>query len=56
MAFSKRRKTIRNALKEVADEELLVSAGIDPSCRPETITVDTYIRLANKLYNSATSN
>jgi 16S rRNA (adenine1518-N6/adenine1519-N6)-dimethyltransferase len=50
-AFSKRRKTIRNALKGMIEEELLTSIGIDPSSRPEVISVESYITLANKLYN-----
>ncbi|MGY8813979.1 MAG: 16S rRNA (adenine(1518)-N(6)/adenine(1519)-N(6))-dimethyltransferase RsmA [Gammaproteobacteria bacterium] len=48
-AFSKRRKTIRNALKGIIGEELLLSVAIDPSSRPETISVESFITLANKL-------
>jgi len=48
-AFSQRRKTIRNALKDVADESLLEAAGIDPSLRPEAIAIADYVRLANTL-------
>jgi 16S rRNA (adenine1518-N6/adenine1519-N6)-dimethyltransferase len=48
-AFSKRRKTIRNALKGIINEELLLSVAIDPFCRPETISVASYITLANKM-------
>ena len=48
-AFSQRRKTIRNALKKVADEALLESVGIDPSLRPEAIAIAEYVRLANTL-------
>jgi len=49
-AFSKRRKTIRNALKSVVTEELMQDAGIDPSSRPEEIPVVTYIKLANLIH------
>ena len=48
-AFSQRRKTIRNALKKVADESVLESVGIDPGLRPERIAIAEYVRLANTL-------
>jgi len=48
-AFSQRRKTVRNALRKVADEALLESVGIDPSLRPEAISIAQYVRLSNTL-------
>ena len=48
-AFSQRRKTLRNALKGFADAPILEDLGIDPAARAETIGVDDYIRLANRL-------
>ena len=45
-AFSKRRKTIRNALKGLVGEEELASCDIDPGIRPEQVTVELYIKLA----------
>lgn len=48
-AFSQRRKTVRNALRQVADEALLESVGIDPGLRPEAIAIAEYVRLANAL-------
>ena len=48
-AFSQRRKTIRNALRQVADEKVLESVGIDPGLRPEAISIAEYVRLANTL-------
>jgi len=48
-AFSKRRKTLRNALKGVADETALRAAGIDPAARAETVPVANWVRLANAL-------
>ncbi len=48
-AFSQRRKTIRNALRSVADEAVLESVGIDPGLRPEAISIAAYVRLANTL-------
>ncbi len=55
LAFSKRRKTIKNALKGIVDEVILEAVGIEPEARPETIDVDTYIRLSNYLYNLQTA-
>jgi 16S rRNA (adenine1518-N6/adenine1519-N6)-dimethyltransferase len=48
-AFSQRRKTVRNALRQVADEAMLESVGIDPALRPEAIAIAEYVRLANAL-------
>ena len=49
IAFSQRRKTIRNSLRKIADEELLESVGIDTQLRPEAISIAEYVRLANAL-------
>jgi len=46
-AFSKRRKTLRNALKGVFTEEDLLKCSIDPQDRPEDLSIDQYVRLAN---------
>ena len=48
-AFSRRRKTLRNALEGHADEAALEAAGIEPGKRPEQIPVIEWIRLANEL-------
>jgi 16S rRNA (adenine1518-N6/adenine1519-N6)-dimethyltransferase len=48
-AFSQRRKTVRNALRLVADEAMLESVGIDPGLRPEAISIAEYVRLSNTL-------
>jgi len=48
-AFSRRRKTLRNALQGHADEADMESAGLDPGKRPEQIPVDGWIDLANLL-------
>ena len=47
MAFSHRRKTLRNALKTVVSESELRDLGIDPGARPETLPVTDYVALAN---------
>lgn len=48
-AFSQRRKTVRNALRGIADESILEAVGIDPGLRPEMISIDEYVRLSNTL-------
>jgi len=48
-AFSQRRKTVRNSLRDVADEATLESVGIDPGLRAEAIPIADYVRLANTL-------
>lgn len=49
-SFSQRRKTIKNNLKGLATESQLIDLGIDPKARPETLSVDTYVLLANNCF------
>lgn len=46
-AFSQRRKTLRNAVRAVADDAAFDAAGIDPSRRGETLSVDEFISLSD---------
>jgi 16S rRNA (adenine1518-N6/adenine1519-N6)-dimethyltransferase len=48
-AFSKRRKTLRNALKGEVEEEDLLAVGVDPSVRPEQVPVAAWIALGNRI-------
>ncbi len=48
-AFSKRRKTLRNAIRGVADEIEIEAAGLEPGQRPEQIPVAGWVRLSNTL-------
>ncbi len=48
-AFSKRRKTVRNALKGLLAEDQLKSCGIDPGARPEQIAISEWVVLSNLL-------
>jgi 16S rRNA (adenine1518-N6/adenine1519-N6)-dimethyltransferase len=48
-AFSRRRKTLRNALKGLADDTEITAAGLEPGRRPEQIPVAGWISLANIL-------
>lgn len=46
-AFSQRRKTIANTLKKLVTLDAFEQAGIDPSQRPETVSVEQFVQLAN---------
>lgn len=46
-AFSQRRKVIRNCVAGMFTEAQLVEAGIDPSLRPEAVSLEQYVALAN---------
>jgi 16S rRNA (adenine1518-N6/adenine1519-N6)-dimethyltransferase len=48
-AFSKRRKTLRNALKGSISPETMETLGIDPGCRPETLPPEAFARLAEQV-------
>ena len=46
-AFNQRRKTIRNSFKKIISEVQLSKLAIDPNLRPENLSLDEYIKLAN---------
>jgi 16S rRNA (adenine1518-N6/adenine1519-N6)-dimethyltransferase len=48
-AFSQRRKTLRNSLKKLIDEQTMVNLGIDPILRAENISLADFARLSNAL-------
>jgi len=54
-AFSQRRKTLRNALKGLADEAEIRAAGLDPGARPETVGPAGYAALAAVLCDDTPS-
>ncbi len=45
-AFMQRRKTLRNALRDLFSEEDLKGSDIDPGARAETLSLEAYARLA----------
>jgi 16S rRNA (adenine1518-N6/adenine1519-N6)-dimethyltransferase len=51
-AFMKRRKTIRNSLKEHVGVHDLEAVEIDPGLRPEQISISKYVQLSNHLASS----
>ncbi|MEM1410776.1 MAG: 16S rRNA (adenine(1518)-N(6)/adenine(1519)-N(6))-dimethyltransferase RsmA [Pseudomonadota bacterium] len=48
LAFAKRRKTLRNSLKDRLDAPAIEAAGVDPSARPETLGFDAFLALARQ--------
>ena len=50
-AFSQRRKVLRNCLSGMFTSEQLIDAGVDPQARPDTLGVEKYVALANRLEN-----
>ncbi len=46
-AFSQRRKTLRNSLRELLDASVMERLGIDPGLRAEQLEVADFVRLAN---------
>jgi len=48
-AFGQRRKTLRNALKTLMDENAIEAAGIDPKARAETLSLQEFIDLASQV-------
>ena len=51
-AFNKRRKSIKNSLKNVSNiSDFLKELNIEDKVRPEEISVDQFCKLANLIYN-----
>jgi len=48
-AFGQRRKMLRQSVKSLGGEKLLEKAGIEPTRRAETLSVEEFVRLANAL-------
>ncbi|MFU8788805.1 MAG: 16S rRNA (adenine(1518)-N(6)/adenine(1519)-N(6))-dimethyltransferase RsmA [Methylobacter sp.] len=48
-AFSQRRKTLRNSLKKLIEEEAIAALGIDPTLRAESISLAEFALLSNLL-------
>ena len=46
-AFGQRRKMLRQSVKSLGGEALLSRAGIDPTRRAETLSVEEFVRLTN---------
>jgi 16S rRNA (adenine1518-N6/adenine1519-N6)-dimethyltransferase len=48
-AFSQRRKVLRNCVAGMFTENDLIDAGVDPQSRPETVPMEQFVTLANRL-------
>ncbi|MDE2235388.1 MAG: 16S rRNA (adenine(1518)-N(6)/adenine(1519)-N(6))-dimethyltransferase RsmA [Gammaproteobacteria bacterium] len=48
-AFSRRRKTLRNALAGLANVAAMQKAGLDPTARPENLSAADFARLADSI-------
>ncbi|MFT4928279.1 MAG: 16S rRNA (adenine1518-N6/adenine1519-N6)-dimethyltransferase [Phenylobacterium sp.] len=53
-AFNQRRKTLRNCLKNIIPVTTIEALGIDPTLRPEYLTLENFITLANWLTDNPT--
>ncbi len=47
--FSQRRKTLRNALRDLASQTDLEAVGIDPGARAESVSIADWVELANHM-------
>lgn len=54
-AFSQRRKTLRNTLRNLLEMTDFEALGIDPGARAETLAVSDFVRIANRLSERAES-
>ncbi len=54
-AFNQRRKTLRNSLKELLSESEIKSLGINPSARPETLTLQQFVSLSDAITDAQTA-
>jgi 16S rRNA (adenine1518-N6/adenine1519-N6)-dimethyltransferase len=48
-AFSQRRKTLRNSLKKLIDEDAIIALNIDPALRAEALSLNDFAKLSNSL-------
>ena len=48
-AFSQRRKTLRNSLKGLISDKIMIEMGINPTQRAEEIPILTWSKLANTI-------
>jgi len=46
-AFSQRRKTLRNNFKNILTDDQLEQAGVDPTARAETLSIDQLVALSH---------
>ena len=49
IAFGQRRKMLRASFKKYGGEMLLLSANINPTARPQELSIETFTKLANEM-------
>ncbi|HFE39472.1 MAG TPA: 16S rRNA (adenine(1518)-N(6)/adenine(1519)-N(6))-dimethyltransferase RsmA [Gammaproteobacteria bacterium] len=50
-SFSQRRKTLRNNLKSMLNEDEIAELAINPAARAETLSIGEFVKLANQVNN-----
>ncbi len=55
-AFSQRRKTLRNSLKNFLDDDDWKQLAIDPRLRPEQVSAEEYVKMSNVLIETSHAN
>ena len=48
-AFSQRRKTLHNTLKDRCDDSMLLAVGINPGQRAQELSIEQFASLSNRL-------
>ena len=48
-SFGQRRKTLRNALRDLVEADELAALGVDPGRRAETLPVEAFVRIADRV-------
>jgi 16S rRNA (adenine1518-N6/adenine1519-N6)-dimethyltransferase len=48
-AFGQRRKTLRNALRDLIEADELAALGVEPGRRAETLPVEAFVRIADRV-------
>ena len=51
-AFAQRRKTLRNSLRALFDEDQIINAGISPGARAEELTIDQFAKLTDHYHGN----
>lgn len=51
-AFNQRRKTLRNSLKQLLNEEQIRAAGVDPDARVEKLGLADFVALSNQIIDA----
>ncbi|WP_461535467.1 16S rRNA (adenine(1518)-N(6)/adenine(1519)-N(6))-dimethyltransferase RsmA [Spongorhabdus nitratireducens] len=53
--FNQRRKTLRNTLKKEISAEEFIELGIEPTLRPESLALDSFVKIADYIFDKKSS-